>query len=90
VALMRQALESDYVSKNIHNWIDLIFGYKQSGKDAEKNLNVFYYMTYEDKIDYNMLNDPDTKVSYESQIVHFGQTPPQIFTKPHPQRLPLD
>ena len=36
----KKALESQYVSQQINNWIDLIFGYKQKGIEAEKSYNV--------------------------------------------------
>lgn len=90
IALQRLALESEIVSRNLHNWIDLIFGYKQRGKDAEKAMNSYYYLTYEDMVDLNSIKDPSLLRSTEAQVVHFGQTPSQLFTKPHPQRPPRD
>lgn len=38
----RQALESKRVTENLHLWIDLIFGLKQSGEAAIKAVNVFH------------------------------------------------
>lgn len=43
----RMALESDHVSRNLHLWIDLIFGAKQRGKPAVDAHNLFFHLTYE-------------------------------------------
>nr|KAJ3422781.1 hypothetical protein HK105_006400 [Polyrhizophydium stewartii] len=43
----REALESEYVSAHLHEWIDLIFGFKQQGEEAAKAVNVFHYLSYE-------------------------------------------
>uniref|UniRef100_A0A8C3XAF6 Neurobeachin-like protein 2 n=1 Tax=Catagonus wagneri TaxID=51154 RepID=A0A8C3XAF6_9CETA len=83
----RRALESEYVSAHLHEWIDLIFGYKQRGPAAEEALNVFYYCTYEGAVDLDQVADERERKALEGIISNFGQTPCQLLKEPHPARL---
>jgi Flp pilus assembly protein TadB len=38
----RQALECEHVSMQLPNWLDLIFGVKQSGEPAHLAMNVYH------------------------------------------------
>jgi factor associated with neutral sphingomyelinase activation len=55
VVTLREAFESNYVSQNLNKWIDFIFGYKQQGVEAEKAINTYSVVTYEDKVDLDAL-----------------------------------
>ncbi|XP_026642953.1 lipopolysaccharide-responsive and beige-like anchor protein isoform X2 [Microtus ochrogaster] len=86
VRINRLALESEFVSCQLHQWIDLIFGYKQQGPEAVRALNVFYYLTYEGAVSLNSITDPVLREAVEAQIRSFGQTPSQLLIEPHPPR----
>uniref|UniRef100_A0A8C1JQA4 Neurobeachin n=1 Tax=Cyprinus carpio TaxID=7962 RepID=A0A8C1JQA4_CYPCA len=86
VRINRLALESEFVSCQLHQWIDLIFGYKQQGPEAVRALNVFYYLTYEGAVNLSSISDPMIREAVESQIRGFGQTPCQLLIEPHPPR----
>eukprot|EP00644_Phytophthora_capsici_P002924 jgi/Phyca11/129582/e_gw1.85.31.1 len=86
IRIHRAALESEYVSRHLHSWIDLIFGYKQRGRASLQANNVFYYLTYYGVVDLDKVEDPFLRESMELQIAHFGQCPMQLFATPHPKR----
>nr|XP_005893698.1 PREDICTED: neurobeachin isoform X1 [Bos mutus] len=86
VRINRMALESEFVSCQLHQWIDLVFGYKQRGPEAVRALNVFHYLTYEGSVNLDSITDPVLREAMEAQIQNFGQTPSQLLIEPHPPR----
>ncbi|KAI1328678.1 beige/BEACH domain-containing protein [Xylariaceae sp. FL0255] len=86
IAKHREALESPYVTQNLHNWIDLVFGCKQRGEAAIENLNVFHHLSYYGAKDLDQISDSQERNATTSIIHNFGQTPHQVFARPHPAR----
>ncbi|RKO94777.1 hypothetical protein BDK51DRAFT_29155 [Blyttiomyces helicus] len=70
----REALESEYVSAHIHEWIDLIFGFKQQGEEAIKAVNVFHYLSYEGAVNIDAIADPIERQATIGIIQNFGQS----------------
>ena len=86
IAKHREALESPYVSQHLHQWIDLVFGYKQKGDAAIEAVNVFHHLSYQGAKDLDAIEDPIERLATIGIIHNFGQTPYQAFQKPHPSR----
>lgn len=89
IAKHREALESPHVTQNLHHWIDLVFGCKQKGEAAVEAVNVFHHLSYQGAKDVDTIDDPVERLATIGIIHNFGQTPHQIFSRPHPQREDL-
>ena len=84
LTILNTALESDYVSQNINNWIDLIFGYKQRGRESEKANNIYKLNCYVDLVPIDKMNREEK--TYYFRYSEFGICPRQIFKKPFEKR----
>ena len=82
VNVHRQALESEHVSAHLHEWIDLIFGYKQRGAEAERAHNLFHYLAYE--CDLDAIADPALKAAVRARSASRVQGAPLM----PPERRP--
>ena len=82
VELMKNILENDKISQNLQNWIDLIFGFKSRGKDAELAKNIFSKYSYPENINLDKEEDKNLVLRY----VEFGLIPNQITSKEFPKR----
>lgn len=80
--LLKKIFENFYISKHITDWIDLIFGYKQNGIEAEKVFNILR------KVCSSFNPENYCKEEYELELVineinEMGMSPMQLFSKQH-------
>ncbi|KPI87119.1 neutral sphingomyelinase activation associated factor-like protein [Leptomonas seymouri] len=85
VRLHRAALESNYVSENLHRWIDLIFGVAQSGELARAADNLFHPFSYR-QLTRKQVCVPGLHLSPHEYAREFGNVPIQLFSDTHPSR----
>ena len=81
--LNRYILENDTISYNIQKWIDLIFGYKNKGKEAEYANNVFTNTSYQEGVDLKKVENKEIFLRY----AEFGLIPNQIMSKECEKKL---
>ena len=88
VNCLRLAFESEQVSRELHHWIDLVFGNRQRGEGAVESTNLYHPSTYRDVV-MKALSKAETdqeRGEIVARVEHFGQTPKQLFTTEHPPR----
>ncbi|KAK8866730.1 hypothetical protein M9Y10_009698 [Tritrichomonas musculus] len=85
----RLALESAYVSSHLNEWIDLIFGFAQTGREAINRLNTYppkLYPRYMARHRHQIKEDPMLFQDVQNRAFCFGIVPNQLFFEKHPHK----
>ena len=82
--MLKKSLETEIVSLHINHWIDLIFGYKQTGSNAVESFNILREIC--SHFDPNSIKDKDEIEQKISELCEMGINPIQLFNKPHAKR----
>ena len=85
--ILKKLLESERISNKLNCWIDLIFGYKQTGTYAIKALNIFRNACYTfTKSEFEKIEKNNELETYMYEKEELGCVGRQLFTKPHKYR----
>ena len=78
--------------KHIHTIIHTYIHTTSILKCFPQACNVFVHLTYKDAVHLERIKQVDQLLYTQTirQIDNYGQTPLQLFDKPHPERLGLD
>ena len=77
IMTMRSVLESNKLSYSLQNWVDLVFGFKSRGKEAENAFNVYTEASYQEQVDITKVENKEAQL----RLVEFGLIPNQIMNK---------
>jgi hypothetical protein len=80
----RAALECDYCTKHLPEWIDLIFGVSSRGTGAKDAKNLFHPMAYIGPEEVNAMSGSEGRERAALQATEFGIVPDQLFSRKHP------
>ena len=87
ISYMKTIFENENISYTINSWIDLIFGYKNKGKEAENAKNLFTEQSYQEDACLSEVKDKNSFLRYGE----VGLVPNQLLnTKEFPKKEKIE